>query len=344
VTAFVVSRLLAVTVVVVADAVRHQRVAFRALTLFDGEWYRLITLHGYGPPPVPGRQSPWPFFPLLPALAHAGTWFHVDARLTMVVVSNAAFLAGLAGLHRLCRRCYGITVADRVVWVTALFPASFVFSMAYPDALLLAGSVWALVLVGEDRPVVAGVATLVATMARPNGILVVVLVSAELVVAGRRAGTGPAVIARRVAAATGPALAAFLLWCLWVRSQTGDAIAFFTAKQAWHEVTIVDLVLHYPEHALPHAACVAVVAVALVAERRHLPASWSVFALLWLAPPLLLGAVGLGRYVNECVPAMVALALFLGRFDRALLRVALVVSAVGLGLFAWLVAGAGYVP
>ena len=97
------------------------------------------------------RESPWPFFPLLPGILRVGSWLGPSEALVGVLVNHCVFLLGLAGLYRLTRRHFdGPALRLALVWAIALFPASIMFSMVYPSAILFAGSVWAFDFV-EDR-------------------------------------------------------------------------------------------------------------------------------------------------------------------------------------------------
>ena len=79
-----------------------------------------------------------------------GTGSGPSEALVGVLVNHAAFLLGLAGLYRWPG---GTSTAARpalAVWAIALFPASIMFSMVYPSAIMFAGTVWAFDFV-EDR-------------------------------------------------------------------------------------------------------------------------------------------------------------------------------------------------
>jgi Gpi18-like mannosyltransferase len=336
--AYAVSRAVAIVTVIAAYCIRSRRFTFQGLALMDGGWYHFIAELGYGPQPLGmGRQTTWPFFPLLPTIGHLAVLLHLNSRVVMALVSNGALLLALVGLRRLVSATHGPTVANTAVWVTALFPASFVFSMVYPDALFLMASVWAFVMLRERRYWPTGVLAAVAAMCRPNGILVVVAIAVAVL-------TQRPMSWRRLATSVAPAVLAVGGWYLWLWRRAGDPIIFWRAKSAWHEVTLVDALVHHQAHALPHLACAVAVVVALLLERRRIPLAWHVFAILWLLPPLILGMVGMGRYANECFPAMVAIAIVLNRFPRRWSTACLAVSGGGMVVFSILVGGFGYVP
>ena len=123
----------------------------------DGAWYVEIAKIGYGPKPAPGTESPWPFFPFLPGLMRVGGWLGPSEAFVGVAVNHLAFLLGLAGLYRIARRHVSPRASELGVWLIALFPASFLFSMIYPSAIFLAASVWAFCFVEERRDLLRGI-------------------------------------------------------------------------------------------------------------------------------------------------------------------------------------------
>ena len=72
--------------------------------------------------------------------------------------------------------------------------------------------------------------------------------------------------------------------------------------------------LEHPEANPTIHVVVAAGAVALVvAVWRQLPRSWTAYSILYLAPSLVLGVVGLGRYANDTFPPFVAVGNLLER-------------------------------
>ncbi len=208
---------------------------------WDGGWYLRIAQHGYGPAPVGGGESAWPFFPGLPVLIRTVGWLGIPEAAAGVLINHAAFLLAVAGLYRLARRHVSPTASSLAVSAVALFPGSFIFSMVYPSAIFFAASVWAFVLVEERRDLAAGLVTIAAVMVRPNGFVVAL----ALVVAVHTSW-------RRVLVVCGPAGLAFLGWCLYNLDRTGDALTFWDAKSGWPEVNLIDFVNKFHKYAIPH--------------------------------------------------------------------------------------------
>src|SRR5262249_40130384 len=125
----------------------------------------------YGPLDV--FQPRWAFFPGLPLLIKALDAV-ADPEIGIFVVNQVLLLIALAGVYVLARRHASMRGATLAVWALALFPATFVFSLTYPSSLFLAATAWAFVLVEDHHDVWAALLGVVATLLRPNGIVVVV--------------------------------------------------------------------------------------------------------------------------------------------------------------------------
>jgi len=337
---FVVSRLIADALVLVMALARPAATTgipetplFAGFAKWDGSWYVEIAKHGYARDYVPGTESPWPFFPLLPALMRVGHWLGPPEAWVGVVVNHAAFLIGLVGLYRLARRHFDDRAANLAVWAIALFPASVMFSMVYPSAIILAASVWAFDFVEDRRDVAAAVVTLAAVMVRPNGFLVAVALAFAV-------GWN----VRRIAVVCGPSLLAFGAWCLYNLHRTGDALTFYKAKDGWPEITLTDFVLRDRKIALPHVLLALAAALAVVIVWKKLPTSWLVLTGLFLALPFVTGMVGLGRYAGETFPPFVAAGEILRRWPRGLVVAFFALSVAGMAVCTYWVIYLDYLP
>jgi hypothetical protein len=197
---------------------------------WDGDWYLHIAQFGYhgaaaGMVDAHGNPSPdgaMAFFPGYPLLVRAVATVSGDYVIAAVVVSTAAGVIGAYGVARLAAR-YGRRTQLVAVVLTAAAPMSVVYSMAYPEALLVALVAWTLVGVQERRwwlvaPCIVA-AGLVSPMAAP--LIPVVIVSAGLDVYRGRWGAAVAAMA----APTG-----FLGYLLWVHQMTPGG--YFAITQA----------------------------------------------------------------------------------------------------------------
>jgi hypothetical protein len=194
------------------------------LTGWDGAWYREIATHGYdlstGPNDVP-------FFPLLPLLMAGLAHLGVPLAVSGVVLANLAFAVALAGLYALLSAWVGEPVARRAAIYAAVFPMSFVFSMAYPESIALAAAIFAAIAATSRRWVRSGIFGAITALARPQSGLIA-LPLAALAATTRRpsrhlgAWTGPA----------GPVLAVIVLW-LYLWWSLHDPHAWAHAESAW---------------------------------------------------------------------------------------------------------------
>lgn len=138
------------------------------LDRWDGRWYRMVARGGYLL--VPGRQSDPAFLPLYPILLRALHALGVGWGIVGPLVSNLALLAGLALFHALSRELFGAEIARRATTYLAIFPLAYVFSMTYPESIVLlllaAASLSAL----RRRWWLATACAAAAALSRPEGI------------------------------------------------------------------------------------------------------------------------------------------------------------------------------
>jgi Gpi18-like mannosyltransferase len=330
---WIVSRVYAAALIITMWSIRSgSGIRLGGFTSWDGFWYLSIARYGYGPPPTSGVLSPWPFFPFLPGAIRALTAMGFHAAGGIVVVNHLVFLLALAGVWRIARRHVSPAAARLAVWSLALFPGAFIFSMVYPSAIFLAASVWTFALVEERHDVSAGVLAVVATLVRPNGVVIVVALA--LAVWSRR----------RVLIVCAPAVAAFGVWCSLCWYWTGNPLVFLHSKAAWHEITILEVTTHVKASVYPHLLLAIAAMVAVLICRRRLPASWTAFTALYLVPSLGLGMAGLGRYANETFPPFVAAGDLLHRAASWVRVGAFSLAIVGQAVCAWWVLHDLYTP
>jgi Mannosyltransferase (PIG-V) len=330
---FVVSRLLSGGLILVMATVAGHRIARQGFARWDGKWYLAIAQHGY-PSVLPhARQSVWAFFPLLPATIRVLGTLGIPLQLAGVIITHLAFLVALVGLHRLMSKSFSPHATTLAIWLIALFPASFVFSMVYPSAIFLAASVWGFVFVSERQDVAAAVAAVVATLARPNGIVLAIALAFAI-----------GLSSRRLVRVCGPAMLALLGWMAYNLAKTGDALAFFHAKHAWHELTLLGLFERNRIAGTVHLLLACAAVAAIVAVRERIPRSWSVLTVLYLVPSLALGIIGLGRYTTECFPPFAAGGELLARQRRPVRGAVFTAFVVTQVFFAYWVIARRHVP
>jgi hypothetical protein len=201
-----------------AWAWRH---AFGVLGAWDGIWYRRIAEHGYLL--VPGRQSDPAFFPLWPVILRLAHSLGVSYATAGIVLANVCFLGALLAVDALGRRWLPADDARRAALLLAVFPLGAVFSMAYPESLvllLLAGATLAAL---DGRWLLAAACAGGAALARPEGVFVAIPLAAIAWRQRRGAALG-AVVAP---------VAALVSFPLYLGQVLHDPGAWGRAEQAW---------------------------------------------------------------------------------------------------------------
>jgi hypothetical protein len=197
------------------------------LVAWDGTWYRDIASFGYASLPDEGLRF-FPLFPLLGKALSVITFGNTD--FALILIANVASFALAIGIRRLVRFERGsVALADRAVWVTCLFPAAFVLSWAYAEALWLLAVVIAFWAMRSRRWWWVVGAGLAAGLTRPLGIALAIPVAIELVRVWRDASksersTGALAIVSPVVG-TG-------IYMLWVSRNFGDAFLPFTVQSS----------------------------------------------------------------------------------------------------------------
>jgi dolichyl-phosphate-mannose-protein mannosyltransferase len=192
--------------------------------LWDGAWYQLILRSGYRP--IPGAaQQPANFFPLLPWATRAVRVVVRSELAAAIVVTSVAALAAVVLVFEVMRRWKGESVARWTVVLLLAFPTSFFLWEFYTEALLIAFSAGAIVAMHEDKVWLAGVLGGVAAMARPPGILVMVVLGV-MYLEKRRAIHWD--IAWLGLCAVGLGIVMVVM-----KQQAGNALAFSTGAQGW---------------------------------------------------------------------------------------------------------------
>jgi Gpi18-like mannosyltransferase len=145
---------------------------------WDANWYIRIAQQGYVRTD-PGVQSS-AFFPLYPLLLHAGAYVFHDLRVTGYILSNTLLLGSCLLLWKLVLRDYGReNVADRAVIFFLFCPVSFFFSTVYTESLFFFLMLAVVYLATEGRWLAAGWCGYLASLSRPVGILLALVMVAE---------------------------------------------------------------------------------------------------------------------------------------------------------------------
>lgn len=213
---------------------------------WDGWWYVGIARHGYRFF-RPGRQSPVAFFPAYPLGMRFLAWV-VGGPLVAGFLITVACGAGVAVLfHRWCVAKLGPATARLALAMLLVYPFAFyLMGAVYADALFIVAALAAFLAVEHDRPVLAGLAGVVATASRPVGpalvlALWVVLLERRGVFAllRRRTGGGWEAWRRLRPADAGLLLAplGLVVYCafLWLRFRSPLAFLEVTGAPGWDQ-------------------------------------------------------------------------------------------------------------
>ncbi|MEO9176641.1 MAG: mannosyltransferase family protein [Gaiellales bacterium] len=298
---------------------------FGAVGMWDSIWYRQIALQGYDPALFHANTPA--FLPLWPAclwIAHQLIWW-IDLTWVGAGLSTMLFAVGLCLLYRLADDLLGRAIARRSVLYLAISPLAFVFSAVYAESLFLALAVGSFLLVERKHVVWSSVLGALAVLARPVGIMLAPALAWRVWRDGRELTTG-----RRVLRLWPVLLlpAAELAWTGYLWWRFGDMLAATDAeKRGWGRGasfpptllinTFLDEVWH--RHLLRFAVHLSFAAlwlgllVALVRQRKQIPAEYAIFAFGVVLLPFFAGTVlSAGRLGMMGFPLFWALAI-LGR-------------------------------
>ena len=306
---------------------------FALLGAWDGRWYRMVAERGYLA--IPHHQSDTAFFPLYPILLRSLHRLGLPVDAAGLLVANVGLLIGLLALYELAREWLPQDAAVRTAVYAAVFPAGYVFSMVYPEGLVLAAVALAGVFAARGHWTAAAVAAAVGALARPEGVFLA-LPLLTLAVGRWRSlsdgGRGRALTA--VAAA--PAAVAGLAVYHW--RTFGDPIAFSTAQREWGRWLSHDGVWRalvelsrapgtYNVWLFRDAlVCVLYVVLLVVALRAGVPRGWVASGALIVLLPLFSGSfTSIARFGVLALPVYAGLGA-VGRrpwLDRGVLAVSL---------------------
>lgn len=148
------------------------------LVSWDGFWYLEIASSGY-PSNIPAnvtyfmleaRAAFFPGFPMVIRMADAVLpWGQPEAALIANIVLGATAVLAVGAL---AYRLHGERAATLSMAIFSMFPGSFALSMAYSEALMITFSSLALLLLVDERWLLAGLAGAIATMTRPNALAI----------------------------------------------------------------------------------------------------------------------------------------------------------------------------
>jgi hypothetical protein len=198
------------------------------LDRWDGRWYRMVARGGYLL--VPGRQSDPAFFPLYPIMLRVLHAAGIGWGIAGPLLSNLALLLGLGLFYALTREIFSEPLARRATTYLAIFPLGYVFSMAYPESVVLVFLLASPLAALRRHWWLAAFCAAAAALARPEG-LFLALPLADIAWRQRQS-LSPARRGAALAAVLAPA-AAIASYSLYLAIVLHDPLAWSQAERAW---------------------------------------------------------------------------------------------------------------
>jgi hypothetical protein len=194
---------------------------------WDGLWYQRIAASGYLL--IPGHQSDTAFFPLYPIVLRGLHAFGLSYVVAGAIVSNVALAVALVAFYELSRKVVSEELAYRSAVFAAIVPMAFVYSLAYPESMLLALVALTLLAVFNDQWWLAAAAGAAAGLTRPEAVVLALPIAAHAWHQRHRLG-GRRGIALAAVAAAPLAVATFPLYLGWALH---DPQAWQQAQATW---------------------------------------------------------------------------------------------------------------
>ena len=320
---------------------------FVLLEIWDGHWYKTVAAHGYLL--LPGRQSDPAFFPLLPILLRLAHLLGIGYGLAGVAISNLAFGVGLLAVYELARLWVPEADARRAAIYAAIFPMGFVFSMLYPEGLAFALIALAGLAATRRRWICCATCAALATLARPEGLLVIIPIAAA---AAHDWKAMPTTSRGRAVAAVLSPIAALIGYSSYLWWSLREPLAWTKAQLAWgrsFHITGIYTALTELASALRHheawlfrdaALCLVYLLCLAAAWRAGVPRAWIAAGTGMVLLPL-----ASGSFTSDARFGLLALPIYTGlawagrkRTIDHLIRIAslsLLVASVGTLLLHW---------
>jgi hypothetical protein len=267
---------------------------------FDGLWYLSIARDGYFFDP--SRQSSIAFAPLLPMLMRVigrilGS--SDDAYLVAgIIVSNISLLIALIFIQATTRELFGNQAARRVVWYVLICPGTLYLSVVYPMSLMLAIGAASLWFARQQKWGLASAIGMLAPLARPDGVLLLLPVAVE-------AARSTRIDRRFLWLLMIPAMSGLWLCAQWLAF--GTPLAFFEAQKMWEPSPFIT-VFHSSRAVLILGIAVFFVLLTVIGW-LELPISYSLYSTSFLAMMLFAGRLwSLPRFVVILFPCFMMLA------------------------------------
>ncbi len=196
---------------------------------WDSGWYATVVQHGYTVNPGENSVAFFPLFPMLVRLAigpFSLRWMYLAG----VIVANLALVFALVAIWLYAESYGGRSLARRTLYLLAIFPASFFFSVAYSESVFLLVTAWTLLFLRKGRFAAAGAAGFFAALARPPGVYVGIPFLLE---AWQQRSSRGIDLPRKLAwiLLIPAGMGTFMIYLWW---RFGDPFLFLAAQGAWN--------------------------------------------------------------------------------------------------------------
>nr|WP_234864911.1 hypothetical protein [Sinomonas albida] len=220
---------------------------FRFLQIWDSEWYGRIVVNGY-PHVLPRSPSgtvtenAWAFYPVFPYLVRAlSTVTTLQWQLVAQIVAMAAGFAAALVVYRLFRHFAGHGTSMWGMAFFAFFPVSAVLQVPYAESLSLVFLAWALLWIVERRYLLAIPVVAVASLTRPVGVPLAVMLAVLFAVRwlARRRRPPERGELPRLAVLTVATVASALAWPAIAWAGTGVMTAYTDTEAVWRGTDLI---------------------------------------------------------------------------------------------------------
>jgi Gpi18-like mannosyltransferase len=217
------------------EVLHHPSLLYSVWNKWDVGWYLSLAQDGYARwehvlIPPGHYQDGVAFAPGLPiAVRVAYRALHLNPMLAGILVVTACLLVAVIGFYRLVEMDFGGRVAGTAVLLLLVFPGAMFFSTVYAESLVLMGTVWAVLMVRQDRLALAGLFAAVAVLSKVAAVIILVLMLLEY----RR--THPVELLARWwrLGWLGTPIVALAGWSAYLQYRFQNPLAFLTSHQQW---------------------------------------------------------------------------------------------------------------
>ncbi|MBA2278282.1 MAG: hypothetical protein H0W06_11020 [Chloroflexia bacterium] len=136
---------------------------------WDGLWYRLIAVEGYGAGSGTAKAAFWPLFPWLMEWGSRITGWSYET--VGYLGANLSFFGALLVVYRLVSLDFDRATARRTLWALALFPTALFFTAVYTESIFLLLAAASLLAARQGGWWAAGIFGLLAALTRSAGVM-----------------------------------------------------------------------------------------------------------------------------------------------------------------------------